>query len=107
LDRASFSRCELLPKIHATGKLAREMETSDATRPIIEDQIIGVLREHEANVKMADLCRKRGISNAMFYNWKFEYDASAQQPKGGGAPAEFTNRPSHEHMRTEANLTAS
>ena len=29
-----------------------------------EDQIIGVLREHEAGVKTADLCRKHGISDA-------------------------------------------
>jgi len=33
-----------------------------------EDQIMGVLREHEAGVKTADLCRKHGISNATFYN---------------------------------------
>lgn len=32
-----------------------------------EDQIIGVLREHEAGVKTADLCRKHGISDATFY----------------------------------------
>ncbi len=38
-----------------------------------EDQIIGVLREHEAGVKTADLCRKHGISDAKFYNWKSKY----------------------------------
>jgi putative transposase len=38
-----------------------------------EDQIIGVLREHEAGVKTAELCRKRGISDATFYNWKATY----------------------------------
>lgn len=32
-----------------------------------EDQIIGVLREHEVGVKTADLCRKHGISDATFY----------------------------------------
>lgn len=31
-----------------------------------EDQIIGVLREHEAGVKTADLCLKHGISDATF-----------------------------------------
>ena len=39
----------------------------------IEDQIIGVLREHEAGVKTAELCRKHGISDATFYNWKAKY----------------------------------
>lgn len=32
----------------------------------IEDQIIGLLREHKAGVKTADLCRKHGISDATF-----------------------------------------
>ena len=38
-----------------------------------EDRIIGVLREHEAGVKTAKLCRKHGISDATFYNWKAKY----------------------------------
>jgi putative transposase len=32
-----------------------------------------VLREHEAGVKTADLCRKHGISDATFYTWKSKY----------------------------------
>lgn len=38
-----------------------------------EEQIIGVLREQEAGAKAADLCRKYGISEATFYNWKAKY----------------------------------
>jgi putative transposase len=38
-----------------------------------EDQIIGVLREHEAGVKTGKLCWKHGISDATFYNWKARY----------------------------------
>jgi putative transposase len=38
-----------------------------------EDQIIGVLREHEAGVKTTELCRKHGINDATFYNWKAKY----------------------------------
>ena len=38
-----------------------------------EEQIIGVLREHDAGVKTADLCRRHGISDATFYNWKAKY----------------------------------
>ncbi len=38
-----------------------------------EDQIIGVLCEHEAGVKTAELRRKHGISDATFYNWKAKY----------------------------------
>jgi putative transposase len=38
-----------------------------------EEQIIGVLREHELGTKTADLCRKHGISEATFYNWKSKF----------------------------------
>jgi putative transposase len=38
-----------------------------------EEQIIAILKEHEAGMKTADLCRKHGISEASFYNWKAKY----------------------------------
>ena len=38
-----------------------------------EEQIIGVLREHELGAKTADLCRNHGISEATFYNWKSKF----------------------------------
>ena len=38
-----------------------------------EEQIIGVLKEAEAGGKIADLCRKHGISDATYYNWKAKY----------------------------------
>ena len=38
-----------------------------------EEQIIGVLREHEVGAKTADLCRKHGISEATFYSWKSKF----------------------------------
>jgi putative transposase len=48
-----------------------------------EEQIIGVLKEHGAGVKTADLCRKHGISEATFYNWKSRFGGSV----GGQAAA--------------------
>lgn len=38
-----------------------------------EEQIIGILREQEAGAKTADVCRKHGISDATFYNWKAKH----------------------------------
>lgn len=38
-----------------------------------EEQIIAVLKEHELGAKTVDLCRKHGISEATFYNWKSKY----------------------------------
>jgi putative transposase len=38
-----------------------------------EEQIIRVLKEGEAGAKTPELCRKHGISEATFYNWKGKY----------------------------------
>jgi putative transposase len=38
-----------------------------------EEQIIGILKEHEAGVTVADLCRKHGVSDASIYNWKAHF----------------------------------
>ena len=38
-----------------------------------EDQIIGILKEHEAGISVADLCRKQGVGDATVYKWKAKY----------------------------------
>ena len=38
-----------------------------------EEQIIGILKEHQAGVSAADLCRKHGISDTTFYKWRSKY----------------------------------
>jgi len=38
-----------------------------------ESQIVAILKQHEAGVTVADLCREHGITNATFYNWKAKY----------------------------------
>lgn len=38
-----------------------------------EEQIIGILKEHELGTKTADLCRKHGMSEATLYNWKAKF----------------------------------
>jgi putative transposase len=38
-----------------------------------EEQIIGILKEHQAGVPAAEICRKHGISDATFYNWRSKY----------------------------------
>jgi putative transposase len=38
-----------------------------------EEQIIAVLKEAEAGAKIVDLCRKYGMSEATYYNWKTKY----------------------------------
>ena len=38
-----------------------------------EEQIIAVLKEQEAGMATADVCRRHGISPATFYKWKAKY----------------------------------
>lgn len=38
-----------------------------------EEQIVRILKEADAGVKIADLCRKYGFSDATYYNWKAKY----------------------------------
>lgn len=38
-----------------------------------EEQIIAVLKEGEAGAGVSDLCRKYGMSDATYYNWKAKY----------------------------------
>jgi len=38
-----------------------------------EEQILRVLKEHEAGKKVQDICREYGISDATLYNWKNKY----------------------------------
>ena len=42
-------------------------------RRFTEEQIIRVLKESEAGAKTPELCRKHGVSEATFYNWKGKY----------------------------------
>jgi len=38
-----------------------------------EEQIIGILKEHQAGLGAKELCRKHGISDATFYKWRSRY----------------------------------
>ena len=38
-----------------------------------DEQIIGILKEHQAGLLAAELCRKYGISDATFYTWRKKY----------------------------------
>lgn len=38
-----------------------------------EEQIIAILKEQEAGMATAEVCRRHGISSATFYKWKAKY----------------------------------
>jgi putative transposase len=38
-----------------------------------EEQIVGILKEHEAGIAVSELCRKHGVSDASIYKWKAKY----------------------------------
>jgi putative transposase len=39
-----------------------------------ESQIINILKEAESGIPVAEVCRKHGMSDATFYNWRSKYD---------------------------------
>jgi len=44
-----------------------------ARRRHTEEQILQILKEHEAGAKTPDLCRRHGVSSHTFYRWKSKY----------------------------------
>jgi putative transposase len=42
-----------------------------------EEQIVGILKEADAGISVSELCRKYGISDATYYNWKAKYGGMA------------------------------
>src|SRR5271154_6664062 len=63
--RVLWCRLKLEPAFLKDGQMKRARFT--------EEQIIGVLREHEAGARTVDLARKHGVSEATLYNWKTKY----------------------------------
>ena len=53
--------------------LAQDEDQNMKRRRFTEEQIIGILKEHEAGVSVADLCRKHGVSDASIYKWKARF----------------------------------
>ena len=53
--------------------LAQDEDQSMKRNRFTEEQITGILKEHEAGVSVADLCRKHGVSDASIYKWKARF----------------------------------
>jgi putative transposase len=48
-------------------------EVHMSRRRFTEDQIIPILKRHEAGVSTQELCREAGVSTTTFYKWKAKY----------------------------------
>lgn len=53
------------PALERTGLMKRSRFS--------EEQIVAILREQEAGMSTAELCRKHGVSSATFYKWKAKF----------------------------------
>ena len=53
--------------------LAHDEDQSMKRNRFTEEQIIGILKEHEAGVSVADLCRKHGVRDTSIYKWKAKF----------------------------------
>jgi putative transposase len=56
-----------------SGVASQPRKCPMARRRHAEDQILQILREHEAGAKTPDLARRHGVSNQTFYRWKSQY----------------------------------
>ena len=58
-----------------------------------EEQIVKILQQQEAGIKVGEICREHGISDQTFYNWKARYGGMtvsggpSHESPGGGKPA--------------------
>lgn len=43
------------------------------TSKFSESQIVSILKQQDAGLKVADICREHGISQACFYKWRSKY----------------------------------
>ena len=51
-----------------------------------EEQIIGILKEHEAGISVADLCRTHGVSDGTVYKWKAKFGGMDVNRHPNGPP---------------------
>jgi putative transposase len=51
----------------------KKLEHRVKARRFTEEQIIGILKQAQAGMKVVDLCRQHGISDATFYTWRSKY----------------------------------
>ena len=57
-----------------------------------DSQIIAILKENEAGVAVAELCRKHGMSDATFYNWRAKFGGMDVSMMRGMKELEEENR---------------
>ena len=48
-----------------------------------DEQIIGILKEHQAGLSAAELCRRHGISDATFYKWRSRFGGMEVSERSG------------------------
>jgi putative transposase len=63
-------------KIEFSGIIDRQKAQMKSSR-FTETQIIAILKEADAGMLVKDICRKHGISDATYYNWKSKYGGMA------------------------------
>ena len=48
-----------------------------------DEQINGILKEHQAGLSARELCRKHGVSEPTFYKWRSKYGGMESRARSG------------------------
>ncbi|MGY4325593.1 transposase [Bradyrhizobium sp. LB7.2] len=72
-EQSAEFRCHTLPAASSRSCRLPNSFLLLAPECLAEEQIIGILKEQEAGVPVADLCRKHGVSDASIYKWKARF----------------------------------
>ena len=72
-----------------------------------EEQIIAILREQEAGVAVAELCRKHGVGSPTFYKWKAKFGGLGVPGHRGRPVQRSRSGPAAIDSRTHAKARAS
>ena len=65
--------CDTGPGLRHTNIDFQSHDLFTTKRDGTEEQIIGILKQHQAGLGAKELCRKYGISDATFYKWRSKY----------------------------------
>lgn len=84
LPRVASRRVDLVPRAQSSLKFAlAQNEDQSMKRKRLRKKVVGILKEHEVVIPVADLCRKHDVSDASIYKLEGQVRRDARAVAGG------------------------